>query len=145
MSDPLSVAGSAVGIISLGLTLSTAIVRYAQNAQGQSNDIRYLSTKASNVRSLLKSLDELIHETEIDLPDVADDLESKALGLQVYLDRLSGPIKKYEQAQAVATGVRSRARRKWETAIYHFKKEELFEVRDCLQSMEMDLSTALNV
>ncbi|KAJ5392378.1 hypothetical protein N7509_007868 [Penicillium cosmopolitanum] len=145
MSDPLSVTGSAVGVISLGLSICNAIIRYAQNAQGQSDDMQYLATKASNIRSLLKNLRELIEETENDLPDVAEDLESKALGLQAYLDKLNGPIKQYERAQVAATGVRSRARRTWETAVYHFKKEELFEVRDCLQSMEMDLNTALNV
>ena len=145
MSDPLSITGSAVGVISLGLSICNAIIRYAQNTQGQSDDMQYLATKASNIRSLLKNLRELIEETENDLPDVAEDLESKAVALQVYLDRLSRPIKQYERAQNAATGVRSRARRTWETAIYHFKKEELFEVRDCLQSMEMDLNTALNV
>ncbi|KAJ5581086.1 hypothetical protein N7450_007387 [Penicillium hetheringtonii] len=133
MTDPLSLTGSAVGIISLGLSLCKTIVRYAQDVQGQSDDMKYLATKASNIRILLKSLRELIEETENDLPDVAVDLESKALGLQLYLDRLKGPIEKYERTQAAAR------------AIYHFKKEELFEVRDCLQSMEMDLNTALNV
>ncbi|KAK5788346.1 hypothetical protein VI817_009304 [Penicillium citrinum] len=145
MTDPLSLTGSAVGIISLGLSLCKTIVRYAQDVQGQSDDMKYLATKASNIRILLKNLRELIEETENDLPDVAVDFDSKALGLQVYLDRLKGPIEKYERAQAAARGMRSRARRTWETAIYHFKKEELFEVRDCLQSMEMDLNTALNV
>ncbi|CAI7639092.1 unnamed protein product [Penicillium bialowiezense] len=145
MSDPLSVAGSAVGIVTFGVSLCNVIIRYAQNTQGQGEDMQYLATKTSNIRSLLKNLRELIEETENDLPGVAEDLESKAIGLQVYLDRLRGPIEKYERAQAAATGVRSRARRTWNTAIYHFKKEELFEVRDCLQSMEMDLNTALNV
>lgn len=50
MSDPLSVPGSAVGIISLGLSLCNAIVRYARNAQGQSDDMKYLATKATNIR-----------------------------------------------------------------------------------------------
>lgn len=145
MTDPLSLTGSAVGIISLGLSLCKTIVRYAQDVQGQSDDMNYLAAKASNIRSLLKNLRELIEETENDLPDVALDLESKALGLQVYLNRLKGPIEKYMRAQDAVKSVRSKARRTWETAIYHFKKEELFEVRDCLQSMEMDLNTALNV
>ena len=125
MSDPLSVTGSAVGIISLGLSLCNAIVRYARDAQGQSDDMKYLATKATNIRLLLKNLRELIEDAENDIPDLADDLESKAFGLQRYLDRLSKPINKYEQAQATAIGVRSRARRTWETATYHFKKEDL--------------------
>lgn len=145
MSDPFSVAGSAVGVISLGLSLCGAIIRYAQDTQGQSDDLKYLATKASNIRSLLKNLRELIEETENDLPDVAEDLESKAVGLQVYLDRLNEPIENYKRARAATTSVRSRAQRTWNAAIYHFKKEELFEVRDCLQSMEMDLNTTLNV
>ena len=145
MTDPLSLTGSAVGIISLGLSLCKTIVRYAQDVQGQSDDMKYLATKASNIRILLKNLRELIEETENDLPDVAVDFDSKALGLQVYLDRLKGPIEKYKRAQDAVKSVRSKARRTWETAIYHFKEEELFEVRDCLQSMEMDLNTALNV
>jgi predicted nucleic acid-binding Zn-ribbon protein len=145
MSDPLSITGSAVGVISLGLYLCGEIARYAQNVQGQTDDMQYLATKATNIRSLLKNLRELIDETRSDLPDVAEDLESKVLGLQVYLDKLKRPIEKYEQAQAATKRVRIRARSTLNKAIYHFKKEELFEVRDCLQSMEIDLTTALDV
>lgn len=145
MSDPLSIAGSAVGIISLGLSLCGEIVRYARNVQGQSDDIEYLATKASNIRTLMKHLREFIEETNDDLPDVATDLESKAFGLQTYLNRLEGPIGKFKQAQVATESLRSRAQSTWIKAKYHFKKEDLFEVRDCLQSMEMDLNSALNL
>lgn len=92
MSDPLSVAGSAVGVISLGLYVCGEIVHYAQNVQGQNDDMRYIAAKATNTRSLMKSLRELIEETKCDLPEAAADLEAKALGLKIYLDRLNEKI-----------------------------------------------------
>ncbi|KAJ5930853.1 hypothetical protein N7466_006346 [Penicillium verhagenii] len=145
MSDPFSVTGSAVGVISLGLCLCGEIVQYAQSVQGQDDDIRYLETKATNVRLLLRELRYLIEEKRYDLPEIAADLESKALDLKVYLDSLSAKIKQYGPPQVATKSTHSRAKSTIKRAFYPFKKDALFEVRDCLDSMGRDLDAALTV
>lgn len=137
MSDPFSVAGSAVGVISLGLHVCGKIVSYAQALRGQNDDIQHLVTKAEDVRSSLKNLRELIEDTRDDSPDFASDLESKALALEVQVKKLHAKVETYKPV--TTESIHDKARSTLKKAIYPLKKEALFEMDD----MQKTIQTAL--
>ncbi|KAJ5984602.1 hypothetical protein N7481_006701 [Penicillium waksmanii] len=143
MSDPFSVAGSAVGVISLGLQVCSKIVSYTQAVRGQNDNIQNLASKAENIRTSLKQLRELIEETRDDSPDFANDLEVQALGLKANVEKLHTKI---EQYKPVATeSLQGKARSTLKKVIYPLKKEALFEIGDCLDGMQATLRTALAI
>ncbi|CAI7599445.1 unnamed protein product [Penicillium pancosmium] len=143
MSDPFSVAGSAVGVISLGLQVCGKIVNYTQAVRGQNDDIQNLASKAENIRCSLKQLRELIEETRDDSPDFASDLEVQAFGLKANVEKLRAKI---EQYKPVATETfQDKARSTFKKVIYPLKKEALFEIGGCLDGMQATLRTALSI
>lgn len=60
MSDPLSVTGSAVGVISLGLAVCGEIVAYSRACRDYGDDIRSMTTKDESLCIPLKVLREII-------------------------------------------------------------------------------------
>ncbi|PLB55931.1 hypothetical protein P170DRAFT_506431 [Aspergillus steynii IBT 23096] len=145
MSDPLSVAGSAVGIISLGLQVCGKIIKYSQDLRGQDDDLDRLVTKAEHLRAPLKELQDLIEDTRNESSKTADDLESKALGLQVYVERLKRKIEQYQPVSTGGAHGNGKARSTFKRAVYPFKKESLGEIAYCLDSMQMTLQTTLAI
>ncbi|KAJ5414661.1 hypothetical protein N7509_001288 [Penicillium cosmopolitanum] len=143
MSDPFSVAGSAVGVISLGLQVCSKIVSYTQAVRGQNDDIQNLASKAANIRSSLKQLRELIEETRDNSPDFADDLEAQAFGLKANVEKLRTKIEQYKPV--VTESLQNKARSTLKRVIYPLKKEALFEIGDCLDGMQATLRTALTI
>lgn len=141
MSDPFSVAGSAVGVISLGLQVCGKIVSYTQAVRGQNDDIQHLATKAEGVCSSLENLEELIKETRNDSPDLATNLESRALSLQAHVKKLHAKVEQYKPV--VTENLHGKARYTLKKAIYPLKKEALFEIGDCLDGLQETLQTEL--
>jgi ABC-type transporter Mla subunit MlaD len=143
MSDPFSVAGGAVGVISLGLQVCSKIVSYTQAVRGQTDDIRNLASKAENIRSSLKQLRELIEETRDDSPDFADHLEAQAFGLKANVEKLHARVEEYKPF-ATET-LQDKAKSTLKKVIYPLKKEALFDIGGCLDGMQATLRTALSM
>ncbi|KPA38316.1 hypothetical protein FLAG1_08851 [Fusarium langsethiae] len=64
MADPLSVAGSAVGIISLGITVAQGLFDYYEAFQGQKSDVAHTTKKLSCLLDLLESLRQQLERRE---------------------------------------------------------------------------------
>jgi hypothetical protein len=64
MSDPLSVAGTAVGIVSLGLQVSQGIIKYMQAIKGRKNEIQDSIQEVQRVVSLLYRLNTVLPEVD---------------------------------------------------------------------------------
>ncbi|CAG2009948.1 unnamed protein product [Fusarium graminearum] len=56
MADPFSVAGSAVGIISLGIIVAQGLFDYYAAFHGQRSDVAYTTKKLFRLLDLLESL-----------------------------------------------------------------------------------------
>ncbi|KAK1654620.1 hypothetical protein BDP81DRAFT_86005 [Colletotrichum phormii] len=57
MADPLSIAGSAVGIISLGIQVAQSLYQFYSTAKGQHSDVARTLRKLQDLQSLLERLD----------------------------------------------------------------------------------------
>ncbi|KAF5635118.1 uncharacterized protein FTJAE_6501 [Fusarium tjaetaba] len=64
MSDPLSVAGSAVGIISLGIQVCQGLISYLQSFKSQDQDIQESLSDVQSVISILYSLKDILPKVE---------------------------------------------------------------------------------
>lgn len=95
MGDPLSVAGTAVGIISLGLTVCNTIVSYRCAYRAFDEDIENLKSKAESLGENLEILKGAIEYTRTAEPETAIVLSNKIIRIKRFLVRLDGKIKQY--------------------------------------------------
>jgi hypothetical protein len=139
MSDPLSTAGSAVGIISVGLKVCSEIYTYSKAWQGYNEDIQNLGSKASGLRLPLKRLRDFIEDIRLTDAELADDLEEKALDLRDNVARLREKLDKYKPRGDNWTQTQLRR------AAHPFRKDTLREMNDNLNSIEQTLYTAITM
>ncbi|KAL2825341.1 hypothetical protein BDW59DRAFT_161817 [Aspergillus cavernicola] len=71
MSDPFSVAGSTVGVISLGLQLCNQLVSYCRSVRDANQDLQNIATKAAGLRAPLKALRDILEEEELEQSDIS--------------------------------------------------------------------------
>ncbi|CAG7958813.1 unnamed protein product [Penicillium olsonii] len=142
MSDPLSVAGSAVGIISLGLQVCGEIVSYCQAWRGFDEDIQRITEKADGLCMPLKGLREIIEYAQRNSHAEASDLESKTQSLQQAILRLKSATDRCASTGSITpNGIRYQLKK----ATYPFKKDGLREISTDLDSIQMLLHTTLHI
>jgi hypothetical protein len=93
MSGPFSVAAGAVGVISLGIQPCKEISSYAEAWQEYNGDIQSIGLKAESLKAPLKRLRDLVEETRLTDPEMANDINEKALGLDSQVKRLEKQLK----------------------------------------------------
>ncbi|CAG8221740.1 unnamed protein product [Penicillium olsonii] len=142
MSDPLAVAGSAVGIISLGLQVCGEIVSYCQAWRGFDEDIQRITEKADGLCMPLKGLREIIEYAQRNSHAEASDLESKTQSLQKAILRLKSATDRCASTGSITpNGFRYQLKK----ATYSFKKDGMREISTDLDSIQMLLHTALHI
>ncbi|KAJ5880413.1 uncharacterized protein N7473_011466 [Penicillium subrubescens] len=93
MSDPFSVAAGAVGVISLGIQLCKEISCCTKAWQGYDEDIQSIGLKAESLKIPLKRLRDLVEDTRLTDPEIATDINEKAMGLDSQVKRLEKKLK----------------------------------------------------
>ncbi|KAJ5382404.1 hypothetical protein N7517_000315 [Penicillium concentricum] len=139
MSDPLSVAGTAVGIISLGLQVCGEIVSFCQAWRGFDEDIQNIGQKANGLCMPLRSLRQLIKDFRTTDPTIANDLEEKAKSIEEAIKRLKTAVDRYARTTSEQGSLRFQLKK----AAYPFRKEWLRDMADDLDSVQGVLATAL--
>lgn len=144
MSDPLSITGSAVGVISLGLVVCGQIVEYGRTYKGYRDDIQRMISKADTVCTPLKVLREIIEMKQINQPDTAVDISKKVMSIDAYIGRLRATIKRYGPT-GTSDGLSNKARNQAKRAVYYFRKETLREISLDLDNMQSILHTTMSM
>ncbi|KAJ5434000.1 hypothetical protein N7491_004595 [Penicillium cf. griseofulvum] len=139
MSDPISVAGTAVGIISLGLQVCGEIVSFCQAWQGFNDDIQNIGQKADGLRMPLRALRRLIEDFRTTDPTIATDLEQKAKSIEQAIKRLKTATDRYSSTASDTDSFRFQLKK----AAYPFRKEGLRDMASDLDSVQGVLDTAL--
>lgn len=141
MSDPLSAAGSAVGIISLGLQVCGEIVSFCQAWRGFNEDIQNIAEKADGLLMPLRTLRQLIEDFRTTDPTIASDLEKKAMSIERAIKRLKTATDRYASTTSDTDSFRFQLKK----AAYPFRKEGLRDMASDLDSVQAVLQTALQM
>lgn len=144
MSDALSVVGSAVGIISLGIQVCQGLVSYLQSFKSQDQEIQDSIKEAQTIVSLFNSLKDVLLRLDqhsarvIAVVDCLNDCEKKLRELQLFLLKLqksSEPTKKTRQKIKDAR----------HSFAYPFLEGKLLSLRQSLQNLLQNLDLAVNI
>ncbi|KAL5003015.1 hypothetical protein BDV10DRAFT_180710 [Aspergillus recurvatus] len=92
MADPLSVAASAAGLISLGIESCKLIVSYCNDIRGFDGQIDAVALKAGGLLFTLQSLDTLLDETDGVHPKVAADMREKVIQNRQWIMKINDRV-----------------------------------------------------
>lgn len=144
MSDPLSVAGSAVGIISLGIQVCQGLISYLQSLQGREQDIKDSLNDVQTVISILYSLKSI-------LPKV-DKSSSETPAIRRCLAESEEKIRELQQFSLEIRGTQSpehdilaRIDHAGRALLYPFREGKLKSLCQALKSLLQNLSLSLNI
>lgn len=144
MSDPLSVAGTAVGITSLGIQVCQGLVWYLRSVQGKRAEIAQDLGEIQTLISIFYALNDIlpkINQTRCTeattIRRCLEDSEGKLLELQQLLVKLRGP---YE-----STANRDKMREAGRTLVYPFRADTLKSLRQSLRELLNNLNLAIDI
>lgn len=137
----MELAGTAVGIISLGLQVCQGIVSYSQAWRGYDEEIQNARNKAQALRMPLKTLRDTVEELQQTRPEVAADLEEQAMSMQSSIEKLKKVVDRFKPAQSEAFPDKVRAQLK--KGVYYFQKDTLQDVQNHLDQIQNVLQTSL--
>jgi hypothetical protein len=143
MADPLSVAGSAVGVVSLGIQVCQGLVSYLRSVQGRQQDIanclrdvQSLKTVFSSLNSVLPGLAQQRGSDHSAIQQCLLDCEDELGKLQHLIPSLEGP--------SHSNCVKGKMKEAGRAVLYPFREGELASIRHCLQSLLQTLTLAIN-
>ncbi|RSM14149.1 hypothetical protein CDV31_005485 [Fusarium ambrosium] len=144
MSDPLSVAGTAVGITSLGIQVCQGLVWYLRSVYGRKAEIAEDLSEVQSLISIFYALNDIlpkINQTRCTeattIKRCLEDSEGKLLELQQLLIKLRGP----EQP----TTNRDKMREAGRTLVYPFRADTLKSLRQSLRELLDNLNLAVDI
>jgi hypothetical protein len=143
MSDPLSVAGTAVGITSLGIQVCQGLVSYLRSIEGRKQqitdglgEIQALIPIFYSLNNLLPSIDRRKGTEKSALQRCLRDSEEKILELQQLLLTLRGPVSSPSTKGKMKGTARS--------LIYPFREESLNVLRKSIRELRNNLNLAVS-
>lgn len=146
MSDPLSVAGTAVGITSLGIQVCQGLVWYLRSVRGRRTDIADGLNEVTTLITIFYSLNDILpklnHTRCIGATTIRrclEDSEGKLLELQQLLIKLRGP-----QQQQTTTNS-EKMKEAGRTFTYPFRADTLKSLRQSLRELLHNLNLAIDI
>jgi ankyrin repeat domain-containing protein 50 len=143
MGDPLSVAGTAVGIVSLGLQVCQSLVSYYQSVKDQSKDI---STTLQSLERLTKTLENF--EATVNRRRFTKQQSSLVTDIEQHIYACEDAIEELDQELGKfitpGSGVRHMIKSTTRKATYPFKQGTLMKLRENVQDVLDNLALATN-
>ncbi|KAF4978381.1 hypothetical protein FZEAL_5222 [Fusarium zealandicum] len=145
MGDPLSVAGTAVGITSLGIQVCHGLLVYADAVRGREQDVADGKDEVESLLALFKSLDQTIDWLKKESPEKASSL-LEHLRQNKLKERLGSLEKSLEDVGILVKsgdGLRAMTKNTYRAAVYPIKKSKIEGARKTVQTLLASLTAAL--
>ncbi|KFY05580.1 hypothetical protein V492_08436 [Pseudogymnoascus sp. VKM F-4246] len=143
--DGLSVAGSVVGIISLGIQVTQALTDYYEAYKGQRSDIANTAKKLINLLSIFKSLREQLtgRKFRADEKGLLETIEDSITECEENILELQTKVEKFKENSG--NGVQEVVRTTTRQLAYPFKQSTLRKLDIDIEDTVSNLSLALAV
>ncbi|GKT42418.1 vegetative incompatibility protein HET-E-1 [Colletotrichum spaethianum] len=145
MFDPLSVAGSAVGIISLGLQVTQSLYNYYAALSSQNSDIAHTTHKLENLLEMLNSLQAHLDSRKIKVGEanMLNTIKSTIQQCGECIQELDEESQKFKKmpVDSVRTAIRVTSRR----LAYPFRQSTLQKLDEDIDELVTHLSLALQL
>lgn len=145
MGDPFSVAGSAVGVISLGLSVCQGLLAYYGPFKAYDEQIHDVSNRITTFDSTLKVLQDVLANTQVFFTPMTAQSATVALdsifNCQEGLERLSKTLDKCKNTSTSFLGSQIPTNR----ILYPFKRDTLMALLETVSWLQAHLNTSLQI
>ena len=143
MAEPFSVAGSAVGVISLAITTCQRVISYYNSWDTQDQSISDAREKLERLRSSLSALEEILPKISSSSA-IAAEVEQCVLSCREGTARLQTFLRKCHE-YPTPLSLRDRFRDCRQRAIFPFRQSSLDSLKEIVRDFEDNLGIALQV
>jgi hypothetical protein len=145
MADPLSVAGSLVGIISLGIRVTQFLVDFYEACKGQKSDVANIATKLTRLLNVLKSLHRQLTDRNfrVEKQDLLKHIEGSIEACEDNIRELLTRVEKFKgsSGDSIQAAIRTATRQ----LAYPFKQSTLRKLEADIDEIVSHLTLALQV
>ncbi|KAL2062675.1 hypothetical protein VTL71DRAFT_5747 [Oculimacula yallundae] len=142
MADPLSTAGTAVGIVSLGLQVSHGLITYYSHFKAHDEEIAYLVRKTGSLQGLLQCLESPLRKAGPG--DISAQVRNSITACESGLKKLLAAAQKYGNLAIPTTG-EEKLRALKKRALYPFKRSTLQDLSMTLEELLGNMQLALQI
>ena len=145
MADPLSVAGSVVGIISLGIQVTTSLVKFYNSHKGRDSDINRTSEKLDGLLVILHSIETTLsgRKFHVDERSLIRSIEKSIKSCDEMIQELRHEFQKISKPSS--DGTRAAIKLAGRRVTYPFRQSTLQKLDEDIDELRANLSTALGV
>lgn len=145
MADPLSTAGSVIGIISLGIQVVQSIYKYYSAAKDQHSDIARTLRKLEDLQSLLERLNTHLSDRKFRSSEkpLLQNIESAIQLCEESIDELGQEVRKFEKTptDSARAAIKGAVRR----LAYPFRESTLLKLHEDIDYLISQLSLTLSL
>lgn len=146
MADPFSVAGSAVGVISLGLTVCQGLLAYYGPLKAFHEQIDEVAYRMAASDSILKALQHVLTNAHVlfdseTAPSAAVAIDS-ILSCQEGLNKLGRMLEKCDKTKLASSSV---GPKRIDRLLYPFRRDTLMALVESMSYLQANLSTSLQL
>lgn len=149
MSDPFSVAGSAVGVISLGLTACQGFLAYYGPYKSFHEEIKDVTTQMEALICILKALQNLIAKASIlNVPSMAESTQianSTIVSCQSALQRLHKTLDRCYASRRSGILATAELKAHVNRSLYPFRRETLISLIENVSWLRDNLNISLQM
>jgi hypothetical protein len=145
MAEALGVAGSVVGIVSLGIQLTEGLLKYYASWKDQDNDISAMCASLDSLQRTLTVLSRTIQPPARFGMSIKDSVEKNVNCITGILEKLKDELEKVQGTEPPNPGARSAMRRHVRRALYPFREETLSKIQRVVSEARSNLDLALQV
>jgi hypothetical protein len=140
-ADPFSIAGSAVGVISLSITICQGLISYIDTAKDAEARTSQISARLDSLADELERLQGVVNALRSS--PCASSLGSVIMACATAIENIRKKLGKLSTPHGGATPIRERFRDIKRRLLYPFKQEDIIYWKDVLRDVQQDLQTAL--
>ncbi|EQB57837.1 hypothetical protein CGLO_01988 [Colletotrichum gloeosporioides Cg-14] len=144
MADPLGIAGTAAGLVSLGLQLYGEISKYVKGVKGREEDLRAARQNAEILRKCLNAIKGATASTNTAQTASKDAVDECIASVKDELKQLEDLLTRLRGSEAPANTLSAKARKKGRQLLYPFHKDSIVDLEKRLASTNDVLQTALH-
>jgi hypothetical protein len=146
MADPLSIIGTAAGLVSLGLQVYGGIKDYLDAIQTSQEDIANIYRYATGLKDALDAIGGLVRSRSLNSPTSTPAVMSCLLSCHVELNALSAVLAELISSPSTSNtnALRIKISEGKRKLTYPFKRSNIIKLEDRLRNANLTLHTALH-
>ncbi|KIX99343.1 uncharacterized protein Z520_04919 [Fonsecaea multimorphosa CBS 102226] len=144
MSDPFSVGSSALGVISLGLTVCQGLISYFSALKGQDQYLDSLTVRVEGLKDCLTILQRALPSWRSHTANAASRIDHSISECRSQILSLEAKLTDLQRTHGPSL-VHDKLRHLTRKAIFPFKKDALVELSSTVDGLQQNLHTILQI